>query len=60
MAADRVVLYLRNTVPRKKLDFGYELRALHPLRVQIPPCCVYEYYQPENRAETLPREVVVE
>lgn len=60
MAADRVVLYVRSTVPQKTIRFGYELRALRPLRVQIPPCCAYEYYQPENRAETLPCAIVVE
>jgi uncharacterized protein YfaS (alpha-2-macroglobulin family) len=60
MALDRVVLYIRNTVPKKDIRFSYELRALRPLRVQVPPSCVYEYYQPQNRAETLACEIVVE
>jgi uncharacterized protein YfaS (alpha-2-macroglobulin family) len=60
MTSDRVVAYVRSIAPKRRLRFGYELRALRPLRVQAPPSRVYEYYQPENRAETLPREIVVE
>jgi alpha-2-macroglobulin-like protein len=60
MASDRATLYVRSTMPKKKIDFSCELHALRPLRVQVPPSRVYEYYQPENRAETLPRVIVVE
>jgi hypothetical protein len=60
VASDRVVLYIRNTVPKKGVRFSYELKALHPLRVRVPPSCVYEYYQPKNRTETLPCEILVE
>jgi hypothetical protein len=60
MASDRVVGYVRSIAPKRRLRFSYELRALRPVRVQVPPSHVYEYYQPENRAETLPQEIVVE
>lgn len=60
MASDRVVLYVRSAAPKRRIRFSYELRALRPLRVQIPPAHVYEYYQPENRAQTGPHEIVVE
>jgi uncharacterized protein YfaS (alpha-2-macroglobulin family) len=60
MAADHVVGYVRSIAPKRRLRFSYELRALRPVRVQVPPSHVYEYYQPQNRAETLPREIVVE
>ena len=60
VSSDRVVAYVRSTAPQRRLRFSYELMALRPLRVQVPPSRVYEYYQPQNRAETLPREIVVE
>jgi hypothetical protein len=60
MASDRVVGYVRSIAPKRRLRFSYELRALRSARVQVPPSCVYEYYQPENRGETLPREIVVD
>jgi uncharacterized protein YfaS (alpha-2-macroglobulin family) len=60
MASDRVVVYVRSIAPKRRLRFGYELRASCPGRVQISPGRVYEYYRPENRAESLPREIVVE
>ncbi len=68
MASDRVVAYVRSIATptrsgaagKRRLRFSYELRALRPVRVQVPPSHVYEYYQPQNRAETLPQEIVVE
>jgi len=60
VASDRVVLYVRKMVPKKSVRFSYELKAMHPLRVWIPPSCVYEYYQPNNRTETFPYEILVE
>ncbi|MBM4046613.1 MAG: hypothetical protein FJ279_15995, partial [Planctomycetes bacterium] len=60
LTSDRAVLYVRSVAPRRRIAFRYGLRALRPLRVQVPPARVYEYYYPENRAETLPCEIVVE
>jgi hypothetical protein len=40
---------LSNVTP---FQFNYSLRAKYPLRVQTPSSAVYEYYQPQNRAES--------
>jgi uncharacterized protein YfaS (alpha-2-macroglobulin family) len=50
----QVILYLRELSNKTPLQFDYTLRAKYPLRVQTPPSAVYEYYQPQNRAESKP------
>jgi hypothetical protein len=47
----QVILYLRELSNAAPLQFHYSLRARYPLRAQTPPSAVYEYYQPQNRAE---------
>jgi len=51
---NQVILYLREISNLEPFRFEYSLRAKYPLRVQTPPSAVYEYYQPQNRAETRP------
>jgi hypothetical protein len=51
----RALLYLTRLAAGGKLRFGLELRARYPLRVQARPSSVYEYYRPENRAESRPQ-----
>jgi len=48
----RVILYLRELVEGKPFRFDYSLRAKYPLRAQAPRSAVYEYYRPDNRAES--------
>lgn len=60
LAADRVVLYARGMAAEERLRFDYRLTPLHPMRVQVRPSSVYEYYQPENKARTEPFELVVQ
>ena len=47
-----IVLYRRELSKTAPFEFVYRLRAKYPSRVQAPPSAVYEYYQPENRAES--------
>lgn len=49
---NQVILYLRELSNEKPFQFNYTLRAKYPLRVQTPRSAVYEYYQPQNRAES--------
>ncbi|HSY17408.1 MAG TPA: MG2 domain-containing protein [Candidatus Acidoferrales bacterium] len=51
---NQVVLYLRQLPAGAPVKFDYSLRAKYPLRVQAPASAVYEYYQPKNRAESVP------
>ncbi len=58
--ANQFILYIRSLRREKSLCFSYELRALYPIRAQIPSSKVYEYYQPENKDWTHSTEIVVE
>jgi uncharacterized protein YfaS (alpha-2-macroglobulin family) len=60
LAADRVILYARGMAAEEKLRFDYRLTPLHPMRVQVRPSSVYEYYQPENKARTEPFELIAQ
>ena len=48
----RVILYLRELVEGEPFRFEYSLRAKYPLHAQAPKSVVYEYYRPDNRAES--------
>ncbi|MEQ8224055.1 MAG: alpha-2-macroglobulin family protein, partial [Candidatus Eremiobacterota bacterium] len=50
----QVIIYLEKISAEKPLVFNYRLRAKYPLKVQVPPSRVYEYYNPENVTETKP------
>jgi hypothetical protein len=52
--AGTVVLYLSALRPGAPVELALPLRARMPARVQAPPSVVYEYYQPESRAEVAP------
>ncbi len=45
-------LYLSKLGGHHALRFSLKLKSKYPLRVQARPSVVYEYYKPENRAET--------
>jgi uncharacterized protein YfaS (alpha-2-macroglobulin family) len=51
---NQVILYLRELSAKEPLRFSYTLLARYLLRVETPPSAVYEYYQPQNRAESRP------
>jgi hypothetical protein len=48
---NQIILYLRELSNAAPFQFHFSLRAKYPLRVQTPTSAVYEYYQPQNRAE---------
>jgi len=54
VTGNQVILYLREISSVNPCQFGYSLRAKYPLRVQTPRSAVYEYYYPNNRAESKP------
>jgi uncharacterized protein YfaS (alpha-2-macroglobulin family) len=54
VTGSQVVLYLRQLSPETAFRFTCAFRAKYPLRVQTPTSAAYEYYQPQNRAESQP------
>lgn len=55
----QVILYLEGLRQGEPVEIRYRLRARYPVRVQAPRSAVYEYYNPENRAETPPTVLTV-
>lgn len=60
LTSNQCILYVRTIVREQPLRFTYELKALYPIRAQIPPSSIYEYYQPENRDQAISGQIVVE
>jgi uncharacterized protein YfaS (alpha-2-macroglobulin family) len=54
VTGNQVILYLRELSGTTPFRFEYALRAKYPLRVQTPASAVYEYYQPQNQAQSTP------
>ena len=48
----KAIIYLRELDQRKKLELRYRLRATMPVRVNVPPAQVYEYYDPDKRGKS--------
>ena len=54
VTGNQVILYLRQLSDETPFQFTCAFRAKYPLRVQTPTSAAYEYYQPQNRAESKP------
>ena len=55
----RALFYLEELRPGKELKLRVGLRGKSPLQVTLRPSTVYEYYRPENRAESGAQKLVV-
>jgi uncharacterized protein YfaS (alpha-2-macroglobulin family) len=58
LTGKQIVLYMENL--DYKISFGYRLRAKLPLKAQVPPSSVYDYYNPEVSGNQPPSLVSVE
>jgi uncharacterized protein YfaS (alpha-2-macroglobulin family) len=59
VTARTIVIYLRQLAPRVPLRLRYRLQATMPVKITVPPARVYEYYDPDNNAETPPTQLTV-
>ena len=50
----KAIIYLRGLGAGQTLELQYGLRATMPIKVQVPPAEVYEYYNPDRRATGRP------
>jgi uncharacterized protein YfaS (alpha-2-macroglobulin family) len=50
----QATLYFGEVKPGDEIEFTYDLRAKYPLKAKAPKAEAYEYYAPQNRAETQP------
>ncbi len=59
IAGRKVIFYLENMLPREKIAFSFNVRALYPVKAKGVTSRVYSYYQPEMQGETLGKAVTV-
>jgi hypothetical protein len=57
LTGKQIILYMENL--DYKISFGYRLRAKLPLKAQVPPSSVYDYYNPEVSGSQAPSLVSV-
>lgn len=55
----QITVYVRRMESGKPLKFSYRLKAKFPVKAQAPKSAAYEYYNPDNRAETRPVQIEV-
>ncbi len=55
----QVTLYLGNIAKGAPFQLQYALKAKYPIRAKTPKSTVYEYYNPDRRAEAAPIEILV-
>jgi uncharacterized protein YfaS (alpha-2-macroglobulin family) len=59
MTATQAILYFDSIAPHDSFEIHFRLQAKYPIRAQGFPSRVYEYYDPNVSATTLPAQFVV-
>ena len=55
----QIIIYLREVDYKKPVEIKYQLLAKYPLKVKTAKSIVYEYYNPDVRAESNPVQLIV-
>ncbi|HUT55931.1 MAG TPA: MG2 domain-containing protein [bacterium] len=55
----QITVYVRRMEAGKPLTFSYQLKAKFPVKAQTPKSTVYEYYNPDRKAEVKPVPIEV-
>lgn len=55
----QIIVYLEKLAPRQVVKFSYRLKAKFPIKAKTPKSTVYEYYNPDNRADAKPIQIEV-
>ncbi len=59
MTGRQIIVYLEKLTPKQTVKFSYRLKAKFPIKAKTPKSTVYEYYNPDNRADAKPVEIEV-
>lgn len=59
LTSRQIIVYLERLDAGQLIEFQYRLKARFPIRAKAPSSSAYEYYNPDNRAETASVEMVV-
>ncbi|MCS7055680.1 MAG: MG2 domain-containing protein [Thermoflexales bacterium] len=54
-----IALYLDYLEPGEEVTFNYRLRARYPVRAWVPPSDAFDYYTPDQRAESEPQRIII-
>ncbi len=55
----QIIVYLREVAHGQPIEIKYQLLAKYPLKAKTPKSTVYEYYNPDVKAEAKPVELAV-
>ncbi len=55
----QIIVYLREVASGKPVEIKYQLLAKYPLKAKTPKSTVYEYYNPDVKAEAQPLQLEV-
>jgi hypothetical protein len=55
----QIIVYLREVALGQPIEISYQLLAKYPLQAKTPKSTVYEYYNPDVRAEAEPIQIIV-
>jgi 5-hydroxyisourate hydrolase-like protein (transthyretin family) len=55
----QVIVYLEQLDAGQEVRFEYRVKARFPVKAKTPATTAYEYYNPDNRAEAQPAEIVI-
>ncbi len=55
----QIIVYLRELSHQRPVEIQYQLLAKYPLKVKTPKSAVYEYYNPQIRAQAAPIQLDV-
>jgi len=59
IAGRKVIFYIENMLPGEKISFGFQVKALYPVKAKGVASDAYSYYKPEIRGETLGQDMTV-
>jgi CD109 antigen len=59
-AGRKVIFYIENMLMGENIAFGFNVRAMYPVKAKGATSQAYSYYKPEIRGETIGEEVTVQ
>jgi len=59
LTSTQIIFYLLGMERGSRVSLPYRIKARFPIRAKSPSSTVYEYYNPENRAESPPLQITV-
>jgi uncharacterized protein YfaS (alpha-2-macroglobulin family) len=55
----QVIVYIEQLDAGQEVAFDYRVKARFPVKAKTPATTAYEYYNPDNRAETQPADITI-